>query len=126
NAFRVENRNPLLVDATASGNSFVVNQDDGDRNFHRGLISDRADLLTELDLTYGSWGVRASGAAWDDQSYNQRNANNSPYTTNNLTTDYRHFTQAARDIHFRNAELLDAFAFGTLHVANGEMSVRGG
>src|SRR5271165_1081062 len=78
NAFRLLPLNSQLVNANLNPSN--VNQDDGDRNFHGGLLSNRGDLLSEIDLTYGSWGVRASVEAWLDTDYNQRTANNSPYT----------------------------------------------
>jgi Protein of unknown function (DUF1302) len=124
NSFRVSHVNPALVNP--SRNSFNVNQDDGDRNFHGGLISNRGDFFSEMDLTYGAWGVRASTAAWLDTDYNQRTGNNSPYTNNNITTNYLHFTNGTQEIHFRNADLLDAFAFGKVSLGKGSLSFRGG
>jgi hypothetical protein len=104
-AFRVQERsNSLLSD---------INSDDGDRNFDRGLTSNRFDLLSEMDITYRNFGARVSGAAWFDQVYNVRNANNSPATVNsNLSTRYDEFTDDTRDLMGREAELLDAFFFG--------------
>src|SRR5271166_976137 len=124
NAFRLLPLNSQLVNANLNPSN--VNQDDGDRNFHGGLISNRGDLLSEIDLTYGSWGVRASVEAWLDTDYNQRTANNSPYTNNNVTTNYLHFTNGTQEIYFRNAQLLDAFGFGKVSLGNGSLSFRGG
>jgi len=45
------------------------NADDGDRNFAPGLISNRLDLLSELDLSNGPFGIEASGAFWYDTVY---------------------------------------------------------
>ena len=64
NSFRLSHLNPALVDPRRNPSN--VNQDDGDRNFHGGLNSNRGDFFSEIDLTYGSWGVRASTAAWLD------------------------------------------------------------
>ena len=124
NAFRLLPLNQALVNASV--NSFNVNQDDGDRNFHGGLISNRGDLISEIDLTYGSWGVRGSVEGWLDTIYNQRTGNNSPYTNNNITTSYLHFTNGTQEIFFRNAQLLDAFGFGKMSLGNGSLSFRGG
>ncbi len=55
-----------------------ANFDDGDRNFDRGLISNRVDLLSELDVIYRGFGVRVSGAGWYDTVYNRSNDNDSP------------------------------------------------
>ncbi|HVP49837.1 MAG TPA: DUF1302 family protein [Candidatus Bathyarchaeia archaeon] len=124
NAFRLLPQSSTLVSPAV--NSFNVNQDDGDRNFHGGLISNRGDLLSEIDLTYGSWGVRGSVEGWLDTTYNQRTGNNSPYTNNNITTNYLHFTNGTQEIFFRNAQLMDAFGFGKVSVGNGSLSFRGG
>ncbi|MES2262552.1 MAG: DUF1302 domain-containing protein [Pseudomonadota bacterium] len=86
--------------------------DDGDRNFHRGLISNRVDWLSELDLTYNNVGARVSAAAWYDSVYQRRNDNNSPFTANAVSVPYNEFTAATAQLHGRKAELLDAFVFG--------------
>ena len=73
-AFRLEGRSPGLSQ-TRFGPTGVIgannlNQDDGDNNFGRGLVSNRLDVLSELDLRYGAFGVRLSGAGWYDEVYN--------------------------------------------------------
>src|ERR1041385_5326656 len=47
------------------------NWDDGDRNFDPGLISNRLDLLSEFEATYGDFGLRLSGDGWDDTVYHR-------------------------------------------------------
>src|SRR5258706_344852 len=92
----------------------ALNGDDGDRNFKRGgLISNRVDLLSELDLVFRkSFGARVSAAGWDDAVYKKSNANDSPATNNSLSVPYNEFTAATRELHGRKAEVLDAFVFG--------------
>lgn len=109
-AWRVKDASSLLTSD--------VNQDDGDRNFKKGLISNRFDLLSEFDLTYRSSGLRLSGAAWYDTVYNQSNDNNSPFTVNTMSAAPRQFTQATRELHGRKAELLDAVVFGKIEFGN--------
>ncbi|HYD71112.1 DUF1302 domain-containing protein [Azospirillum sp.] len=99
------------------------NFDDGDRNFDRGLISNRFDLLSELDVTYGNVGARVSGAAWYDTIYNRGTGNDFPFTYNAVSAPYDSFTRDTRNLHGRKAELLDAFVFGKADV--GEMNVKG-
>ena len=93
NAFRLKGQ-----DSTLTGNP---NLDDGDRNFNKGLISNRLDLLSELDVQYQDFGVRASGAAWYDDVYNKRNDNDSPFTANQTSTAYNEFTSETRNLHGR-------------------------
>jgi hypothetical protein len=42
------------------------NQNDGNNNFNKGLVSNRIDLLSELDVTKDKFGGRISAAAWYD------------------------------------------------------------
>jgi hypothetical protein len=89
-----------------------VNLDDGDRNFDRGLITNRVDLLSEFDLSAKNFGLRVSGAAWYDSVYNRSNDNVSPFTNNAVSVRSDEFTSATRNLHGRRAEILDAFVFG--------------
>lgn len=108
NAWRLEDRSRTLTSD--------INQDDGNRNFGRGLISNRIDLLSEFDFSYkGSYGLRLSGAGWYDTVYQRSNDNNSPATINQLSRPSDEFVDATRDLHGGRAEWLDAFVY-----ANGE------
>jgi hypothetical protein len=103
------------------------NLDDGDRNFRRrGLVSNRADLLSELDASYGNVGLRVSGAAWYDSLYNRANSNDSPFTANALSVPYDRFTAGTRELHGRKAEMLDAFVFGRFAIGESTLNVRAG
>ncbi|MBI5444055.1 MAG: DUF1302 domain-containing protein [Deltaproteobacteria bacterium] len=109
------------------GSAFNPNLDDGDRNFDRGLISNRFDVLSEFDAKYRDFGLRLSGAAWYDFVYNARTDNDSPATFNPISVDNDEFTNETRKLHGRKAELLDAFVFGKFNTG-GEtaLSVRAG
>ena len=100
------------------------NFDDGDRNFGKGLVSNRVDLLSEIDLTYRRVGARVSGAAWYDSVYNRHTDNDSPFTYNALSAPAGEFTDATRTLHGRKAELLDAFVFANGDVAGRPVTVR--
>lgn len=101
----------------------ALNQEDGDRNFNRGLISNRFDLLSEMDITYQNVGARVSGAAWYDDVYNRRNDNKAANRANSNSVAYDHFTDDTRDLHGRKSEILDAFVFAKGEL--GEMPVSG-
>jgi len=104
-------------DPSVSGNIAWLNFDDGDRNLKKGIVSNRFDLLSELDVNYkGLTGFRFSGAAWYDSVYNSSNDNDSPDTVNSASVPAGKFTNGTRDMMGRKAELLDAFVF-----ANGEL-----
>lgn len=102
-AFRVNGRSEVVMADART--------DDGDRNFGRGLISNRLDLLSELDASYKNFGARVSAAAWYDTVYNRGNDNDSPTTSNNVSVPYNEFPGATRDRMGRKAEVLDAFLF---------------
>lgn len=100
----------------ADGNGLQPNTDFGDLANPRGLINNRFDLLSELDVTYKNLGFRISGAAWNDAHYTK---DRNDYTglvpntqaaaaggPNNLNS------QASKDLMGRKAEILDAFVFG--------------
>ncbi|MCL4181912.1 MAG: DUF1302 family protein [Burkholderiaceae bacterium] len=118
NAWRVKGRSDALVaDPTL---------DDGDRNFDKGLISNRVDWLTELDASYRNLGLRISAAAWYDTAYNRRNDNDSPFTANSFSVPFNRFTRDTRDLHGRDAEVLDAFVSGNFDIGGRRGNVKFG
>ena len=104
-----------------------LNYNDGDNNFSdTGPVSNRVDLLTELDLAWkNSFGVRASAAAWYDSVYNQPNANKTG-ASNSYSVGPTKFTKETRDIMGRYVELLDAFAWDKGMVGGMPFTVRVG
>jgi hypothetical protein len=116
-AFRVKDQSERLkVDP---------NQDDGVRNFDRGLVSNRLDLLSEFDATYKNFGVRLSGAAWYDSQYSGTNDNDSsPGTVNAFGLAHNRFARETREINGRDAELLDAFVSGRFEPAGKPVTFR--
>lgn len=115
------------ADARVADNSIgpQANTNDGDLNFDRGLISNRLDLLSELDLRYQrKYGLRLSGAAWYDDVYNQSNDNPGALggaLLNARSVDFDEFTRDTEKLHGRKAELLDAFVYGSF--APGDMNL---
>ena len=123
--FRVAKQSQELI--STAYDAEAMNLDDGDRNFHRGLVSNRVDVFSELDVNFGQdWGIRASTEAWFDSIYNQRTADNSPSTYNALSSDYQHFPAGTKDFQYLSAYLLDAFASGNVRLGGTTLSLRGG
>nr|WP_233407889.1 DUF1302 family protein [Marinomonas spartinae] len=75
-AYRLKSSSPGLTQGQTA-----INLNDGDNNFHRGLVSNRLDLLSELDLSYKDYGARISAAAWYDDVYHHH--------TDNANKDFR-------------------------------------
>lgn len=124
-AARLEKQSPGLS-RTQFGPTGVVgpnniNQDDGDNNFTRGIVSNRLDLLSELDASYDNVGGRVSAAAWYDAVYNRGNQNT---TTSANHTPRNEFPDETRKVMGRKAELLDAFVFGKFQLGDTPATVR--
>lgn len=124
-AARLRDRSPGLSQTTFGPTGVVgpnnLNQDDGDNNFSRGLVSNRLDLLSEMDATLGNFGARISAAAWYDTIYNRGNQNT---TSSANQTPPNEFNPETRDVMGRKAEVLDAFVFGRFSVGERSGSVR--
>lgn len=118
-AARLENQsNELISD---------INQDDGNRSFDKGIISNRVDLLSQIDVVYkNNYGFRVSGAAWYDDVYNHSNDHDSPTSANNLSVRNDRFNDQTEDLHGKDVELLDAFAFGSWSPMDKPITVRAG
>lgn len=115
-AFRLKKQAPgLVADA---------NMDDGDRNFGKGLISNRVDLLSEIDLSYKETGLRVSGAAWYDTVYNKGSDHDSAATASQSSVAFNEFTNVTRKLHGRKAELLDAFVYSRFDLGAMSANVR--
>lgn len=117
-AARVKDRSARLTEGT--------NLDDGDRNFAKGLVSNRVDWLGELDASYGAVGLRTSAAAWYDAVYNGHTDNDSPATYNAIGGSNREFPEATRRLHGRKAEVLDLFAYLKTDVDGMGLTARAG
>lgn len=118
-AWRTQGQSSKLTEG-----SVPRNQDDGDRAFDKGLISNRLDILSELDIGYRDFGARLSGAAWYDTEYQKDNDNNDPARANQRSVAYDEFTDDTRRLHGGDVELLDAFVYWNGELAERALSVR--
>ena len=120
-AYRLKDPSALLTSPAARGDGGVTNENDGDLNFGKGVVSNRLDLLTEMDLAGPGYGARISGAAWYDSVYNGKTDNTS-FTANHRPGSA--FATETRDLMGRKAELLDAFVYGKFDLADRPASAR--
>ncbi len=117
-ALRLEKPNTLLLSDP--------NADDGNRNFRTGFTSNRFDLTSEVGVSIGDFGAEVSGTAWYDTVYNQGTDNDSPTTFNPRSIGNTAFVPAVRNLHGRDAELLNAYVYGGGEIAGLPMSLRAG
>lgn len=126
-ASRVSERDSELL-ANPASNQQSPNLDDGNQNFSTGLISNRLELFSELDLvSEGGLGARVSALGWYDSVYNSDNDNPGfagGAFPNHTSRDYDEFTKDTRDQHGRDVEIRDAFLFGRFDLAGMPLSVR--
>ena len=100
-AYRLHGQDSAITDSPTAGGLYPNIQSQGDNNFDRGLVSNRLDVFSEFDLSTANYGLRVSGAAWYDDVYNKN-------TDSGLQED---FLDDTRELHGRDAEILDAFVF---------------
>jgi len=110
------------------GGALAVLGDDADLGWERGdIVNNRLDLLSELDFIWKEkFGFRVSAAAWYDEAYSGRTAHPgyNPYlipgayadTWGSISVPPGELTDHAKDLHYKDMELLDAFAFGSWNV----------
>ena len=113
---------------SVAASSVNPNVDAGDLNLGRGLINNRVDWLTELDMSYKSVGARISAAAWYDSVYN-RSGNKFPTSVPNSIAALKgapnnQFTPATKKLMGRDAEIDDAFIYGSTDIGD-EMKLSG-
>jgi len=84
---------------------------DGDRNFNKGIASNRLDWLTEFDLVHNyNKGFRISATGWYDSVYNTSNDNKTGLS-HNLSVASDEFTDDTKEAVGQDLRLLDAFGF---------------
>jgi hypothetical protein len=112
---RVESPNTLALG--------YPNSDDGDRDFAPGLMMNRFDLNSVLDLTGDDFGAQLSVEAWYDAVYQRRTANTSPATYNPSMPNSQ-FAPATVNLDGQYADLGDTFVYGNLTLGGVPLSMR--
>ncbi|ROZ78701.1 DUF1302 domain-containing protein [Ramlibacter sp. WS9] len=126
-AYRLKDPSAVLTSPAARGDGGVTNENDGDANFKKGVVSNRLDLLTEFDYSRGNWGVRFSHAAWYDSKYLGSNDNDGTLGVSNRPGQAAdEFIPATRSQHGRGGEVLDAFVYGKGTLGTMPASIRVG
>ena len=104
-----------------------IDLDDGERNFRNGIVTNRLDLLSELDISYQKkYGFRVSGAGWYDPAYQNSKLTKDPATSNVPDPTKTINTYTKRYYLGPSGELLDAFVFGKFEIADMPVQVKVG
>lgn len=105
----------------------VAGFDETEGRFDKGdMVTNRLDLLSELDFTYaGKFGFRVSGAAWYDAAYSNRSRRNPALPVGGAYRDDTYNAYAQRYIR-GSGEILDAFVFTNLSLGGVSLSVKAG
>ena len=107
-----------------------ANANDGDANFKSGIVTDRADLLSEADIVYKNlFGARVSGTFWYDQAYASLKAERT-YTPNQFDASGHPApglsNYAKRYFKGPSGELLDGFVFANPNIDGVSTSLKVG
>ncbi|WP_193073435.1 DUF1302 domain-containing protein [Pseudomonas sp. FME51] len=104
------------------------NFDESDGKFDKGdIVTNRLDLLTEIDLAY-KWhfGARVSAAAWYDDAYSDRTVDgNVPGYSTSYDND-RYSSEVERYVYGPSGEILDAFVWGNFDLGDTPVNVKVG
>jgi hypothetical protein len=132
---RVQDQDPSVYDPRRANPALGAGiGDDADFSVKQGrFVSQRIDLLSEVDVIYKDMmGFRVSGAGWYDFAYdgsaypssgttpaNSEEFPRGPYSTfGYLTVQPGKYNDAAKDLHYRGGELLDAFVFANFDISD--------
>jgi hypothetical protein len=110
--------------------SLGPNFDDGDRNFSKGTITNRLDIISEMDLVFKrDYGIRVSATFWYDQRYHDPLDNDSVATSNHFENGRQAIgltDQVKRLNAGPDGEVLDAFLFGRFDLGQIPVSIKVG
>jgi hypothetical protein len=102
--------------------------DESDGKFDRGdIVTNRADLLSELDFSYAKlWGARVSAAAWFDQAYHDEGVKSQVAGYTSSYDNDRYSSDVKRYAHGPSGEILDAFVWSTFRIGDSLTNVKVG
>lgn len=116
-------------------NAYIINSNDGNNNFSKGITSERISILTEADFNFGDWGVFARAKTWRDFRYSQKlKMSDKAWAENNNNPVFGGFSQndgfkneippEARHYAESGIKLLDLFWYGKINVFEKDISLR--
>lgn len=104
----------------------MINADDGDRAFDRGVMKNKISGLTEMSLDYGNYGAFIRADAFFDRVYDRDSDNHSASTDNTPSNPPDEFVDKTEDVNRSDVRLLDAFVYGNFAIGGTNLNVRVG
>ncbi|MCX2983074.1 DUF1302 family protein [Halieaceae bacterium IMCC14734] len=112
---------PLTDPEYSQAQTVLLNSNDGNNNFDKGLVSHRVTLLADLDINWENYGLFVRGKAFYDQVYqdNDTNLSGDDFRSYNSGTLYGgdaqpgEFPEQTQRRHGRQIEILDIFGYAT-------------
>lgn len=141
-AWRTESRDPDRIGIANGGNAYSTNGDDGDLAFDAGkIVSAAAKITSDLTLTKGKYGVFVRGSyLFNDRLHNYDFFNENNYYKTpigpgyGLTPDgrvsvapyseYRSKNKQVQDYNGNDADLLDAYFYGSIDFGSRELAFK--
>ncbi|WP_313054242.1 DUF1302 domain-containing protein [Pseudomonas lopnurensis] len=107
-------------------NTPTTDESDGKFDKHD-IVTNRLDLLTEIDLSYQYlFGARVSAAAWYDHAYRDHDVDsNIPGYSTSYDGD-RYSSEVKRYVHGPSGEILDAFVWTNLDIGPVPLNIKVG
>jgi hypothetical protein len=101
-----------------------VNEDDGNRSFDRhDTFMNKVSAIADIELRYKDFGVFVRPRGFYDKAYDEKNANHSATNNNAVanggTIDSNEFSDATKDRHRDEVEILDAYIYGSFEIGGG-------
>ncbi|MEH6516156.1 MAG: DUF1302 family protein [Halioglobus sp.] len=127
---RVAAQDKDVYEGRRGNNAFQI-ADDSDLSVDRsnlGIISSRVDVLSEMDFIYKqNFGFRVSASAWYDYAYKDSDhPTDRRYTWASPSVDPGQYNDEAEKMHYKGAELLDAFVFANFDIGETALGIRAG
>jgi hypothetical protein len=116
-----------VIERASPTNAFYTNNpntNDGDQNLRSGIVSNKFDLISTLDISYQGFGFDASTESFYDTVYNQNTQNTNGATYNPASTSYKKFTSETIASTGRNVELRNLFGYGAGNIAGIPVSLK--
>jgi hypothetical protein len=104
-----------------------TNANDSDLNFQHGFVGNVFEVLPVLDIKDGDAGAHFSGEYFVNESYLQKNQNDSPGTVNPFNINSNGFAPETALSNGHNGKMLDAFAYDSVHFGDDQtLTVKAG